>query len=178
MESTARHVPAIFWTKPCRTAIGDARQDVALCSQRTSTKSPYIPARLYWTFKRVSDVLPAGVHHQPYLTFNPYSCISGFSISITYGLPVQRQHDPRVQFAGKVFGEMITAMSLGKLVILYISSLLQDIPDWMPGAGFKKPARDFRSLIGKLVEDPYQAGLELSVSHYALTWNHLTKNYV
>ncbi|XP_006455053.1 hypothetical protein AGABI2DRAFT_187530 [Agaricus bisporus var. bisporus H97] len=89
-------------------------------------------------------------------------CISGFSISITYGLPVQRQHDPRVQFAGKVFGEMITAMSLGKLVILYISSLLQDIPDWMPGAGFKKPARDFRSLIGKLVEDPYQAGLELS----------------
>ncbi|XP_006455052.1 hypothetical protein AGABI2DRAFT_209318 [Agaricus bisporus var. bisporus H97] len=89
------------------------------------------------------------------------NCIGGFSISIAYGLPVQRQHDSRVRFSGTVFGEMIAAAGSGKLVIHFISSLLQDIPDWMPGSGFKKAARDLRSLIEKLVEDPYQAGLEL-----------------
>lgn len=178
MESTTTHVPAILWTKAFRAAIGDARKDATLCSQRTSTKSSYLPARLSWTFKKVSDTLPAGGIHQPSLISNPYSCIGGFSISIAYGLPVQRQHDSRVRFSGMVFGEMIAAAGSGKLVIHFISSLLQDIPDWMPGSGFKKAARDLRSLIEKLVEDPYQAGLELLVSSYALTPNNPRKNFV
>ncbi|KAF7782114.1 hypothetical protein Agabi119p4_1490 [Agaricus bisporus var. burnettii] len=90
------------------------------------------------------------------------NCIGGFSISIAYGLPVERQHDSRVRFLEMVFGEIAATAGPAKLLKNFIASLLQDMPDWMPGSGFKKEARELRISIEKLVEGPYQAGLKLS----------------
>jgi hypothetical protein len=85
-------------------------------------------------------------------------------LSITYGLPVQRLHDPRVQFSRLVLDEMIVAGGPPKFLTSLISSLCQDIPEWMPGAGFKTAARRLRLRITRLVEEPCQAMLELLVS--------------
>jgi hypothetical protein len=85
------------------------------------------------------------------------SCIGGFSFSIAYGLPVRRQDDPRVRFAGLVFEDSVAAIGPGRLLINFVSSLCQDIPEWMPGAGFKKAAHRLRLRIVRLVEEPCQA---------------------
>jgi hypothetical protein len=80
-----------------------------------------------------------------------------------YGLPVERQRDPRVYFSRLVFGEILEAGSPGKLLINLISSLCRDIPEWMPSARFKKAARDLRLRIERLIDELCQTFLELSV---------------
>jgi hypothetical protein len=90
-------------------------------------------------------------------------------LSITYGLPVQRQRDPRVQFSELVLEEMVVAGGPPKFLISLISSLCQDIPEWMPGAGFKKAARRLRLRIKRLVDEPCQATLKLLVSIWILS---------
>jgi hypothetical protein len=63
-----------------------------------------------------------------------------------------------------VFEEVIAAVGTGKFLINLVSSLCQDIPEWMPGAGFKKTARHLRLRLERLVEEPCQEVLELLVS--------------
>ncbi|KAF7762360.1 hypothetical protein Agabi119p4_8953 [Agaricus bisporus var. burnettii] len=53
-------------------------------------------------------------------------CISGFSISITYGLPVQRQHDPRVELAGKVFRERDASETSMTALSTFLLSMLKN----------------------------------------------------
>lgn len=102
----------------------------------------------------------------PYQRAIIVSCIGGFSTSITYGLPVQRQHDSLVQLAGQVFADMTASGAPGKYLVNIISSL-RHLPEWMPGAGFKQAARELRLQMRQLMEEPYQATLKTLVGHQA-----------
>jgi hypothetical protein len=81
-----------------------------------------------------------------------------------------------VQFSGLVFEEILAAAGTGKFMINFISSLCQDMPEWMPGAGFKKAARRLRLRIKRLVEEPYQAMLEHLVSLWSLSQGKFRPN--
>lgn len=88
--------------------------------------------------------------------------MGGLSTSITYGLPIQRSHDPLVHFAEDTFTKVASAGAPGKYMVNLVPPL-KYVPEWMPGAGFKKIARGIREQVYKLVEEPYQATLENAV---------------
>lgn len=78
---------------------------------------------------------------------------------MTYGLPVQRINDPLVEFAESVFAAITSAGAPGKYLVNLVPPL-KYVPEWMPGAGFKKYARVVREQVYKLMEEPYQATLK------------------
>ncbi|KAF5348527.1 hypothetical protein D9756_009683 [Leucocoprinus leucothites] len=82
--------------------------------------------------------------------------IGGLSMSMTYGLPVQRQDDPLVNFAEEVFIKVAGAGAPGKYFINVLTPLIY-VPGWMPGAGFKQKGKEIRQQLDRLMEEPYQA---------------------
>ncbi|KXN85007.1 O-methylsterigmatocystin oxidoreductase [Leucoagaricus sp. SymC.cos] len=81
--------------------------------------------------------------------------VGGFSTSMVYGLPVQRQRDPLVKFAEDTFIKMIAAGGPGKYLV-NVFAPLKYVPEWMPGAGFKKEAKEMSKQFNQLMEDPFQ----------------------
>lgn len=86
--------------------------------------------------------------------------IGGLSTSMTYGLPVQRQRDPLILFAEKALGGSAAAASPGRFFVNIIP-WLRYIPDWMPGAGFKRLGKEMMKELVQLREKPYQDALRL-----------------
>lgn len=85
--------------------------------------------------------------------------MGGYSISSTYGIPTQRTNDPLVHFADSVFTDLLFAGAPGSYLVNLVPSL-KYVPEWVPGAGFKKVARKMREQIHKLMEEPYRATLK------------------
>lgn len=81
---------------------------------------------------------------------------------MTYGLPVQRQRDPLILFAEKALGGSAAAASPGRFFVNIIP-WLRYIPDWMPGAGFKRLGKEIMKDLVQLREEPYQDALRLIV---------------
>ncbi|KAF9449659.1 cytochrome P450 [Macrolepiota fuliginosa MF-IS2] len=86
------------------------------------------------------------------------SCIGGFATSITYGLPIRRSHDPTVEFSEKAFSILTEAATPGRFVVDIMPSL-KHVPEWVPGASFKILAREWRAILLRVRDEPYQATL-------------------
>ncbi|KAF5346819.1 hypothetical protein D9756_010547 [Leucocoprinus leucothites] len=86
--------------------------------------------------------------------------IGGLSTSMTYGLPVQRQHDPLIHFAERALGGSAAAASPGRFLVNVVP-WLKYVPDWMPGAGFKRLGKSIMKELVQLREEPYQAVLQM-----------------
>lgn len=84
------------------------------------------------------------------------------TLSLTYGLPVQRCDDPLVRRSKEVFEAANSTASPGKYLV-NLWPRLQYVPDWMPGTGFKKVAREIREQLLQLMEGPYQETLRRMV---------------
>ncbi|KAJ3567437.1 hypothetical protein NP233_g6374 [Leucocoprinus birnbaumii] len=69
-----------------------------------------------------------------------HNFMGGLSTSITYGLPVQRRNDPYVHHFEKALVSVAAVSSPGGYLVNIIP-LLKYIPEWFPGATFKKVAR-------------------------------------
>ncbi|RBR11122.1 hypothetical protein FVER53590_13148 [Fusarium verticillioides] len=65
------------------------------------------------------------------------------------------KNDHIVTMANLVMGEFSEATTPGAWMVDFIP-WLRHIPEWMPGAGFKKTAKLFRHHLLKNVQDPYQ----------------------
>ncbi|KAF5348522.1 hypothetical protein D9756_009684 [Leucocoprinus leucothites] len=85
--------------------------------------------------------------------------IGGLSVSMTYGLPVQRQNDPLVHFAAEEFIALAGAAAPGKYLV-NVFAPLKYIPGWMPGAGFQRRAKEISKRLDRLLEEPYQATIK------------------
>ncbi|KAJ3562499.1 hypothetical protein NP233_g9528 [Leucocoprinus birnbaumii] len=88
------------------------------------------------------------------------SWIGALSTSMTYGLPVQRQHDPLIHFAERALGGSAAAAAPGRFLVNVIP-WLKYVPDWMPGAGFKRLGKEIMKELVQLREEPYQAALQM-----------------
>ncbi|KAF5348469.1 hypothetical protein D9756_009678 [Leucocoprinus leucothites] len=86
-------------------------------------------------------------------------CIGGLSTSMTYGLPAKRRNDPLMHFAEKTFTTVNHALAPGNFFV-NIFGPLKYLPSWMPGAGFKKVAKEIRERLTRLMDDPYQEALQ------------------
>lgn len=89
----------------------------------------------------------------------PYSFIGGLSVSLTYGLPVQRRRDHLVLDAEHMFNQIALAAAPGRYLVNIIPSL-RYIPEWMPGAEFQRVGREVRENFHQVMEESYQATLK------------------
>ncbi|KAJ3567440.1 hypothetical protein NP233_g6373 [Leucocoprinus birnbaumii] len=83
-----------------------------------------------------------------------HNFLGGLSTSITYGLPIQRRNDPYVHHFEKTLAST-TAISSPGGYLVNIIPLLKYIPEWFPGATFKKVAREVYGELLEMRDDPY-----------------------
>lgn len=83
-------------------------------------------------------------------------------MNMTYGLPIRRVHDPLIDKAEKYLTSLTAAVAPGKYLV-NVLPVLKYVPDWMPGATFKKEARETREQMIEMIELPYQETLKLMV---------------
>ncbi len=81
---------------------------------------------------------------------------------MTYGLPVQRVHDPFVAKSEKCFAGLSAASSTGKYLI-NVLPVLKYVPGWVPGVAFKKAGAQIRELALQLIKEPYNSTLKNTV---------------
>ncbi|KAF9553593.1 cytochrome P450, partial [Agrocybe pediades] len=81
-------------------------------------------------------------------------------IAITYGLDVQPKDDPYIAVAEEGVVPLALAIVPGAFLVDTIP-LLKYVPAWMPGAGFKKKAREWTELSRRMVEEPFEATKKL-----------------
>ncbi|KAI0264161.1 CyP450 monooxygenase [Gloeopeniophorella convolvens] len=82
-------------------------------------------------------------------------------LAIAYGIDVQPHSDPYVATAEKSLHAVALASSMGGGLFDVIPWLI-NMPDWFPGAAFKREARRWLPHVTGMLEDPYaavQAGL-------------------
>lgn len=87
------------------------------------------------------------------------SFVGAISLSLTYGLPVERTNDPSVNDMINCFRDLIEAGSIDNHLV-NILPFLKYIPEWMPGAGFKSDARKIRAELDRLLDEPYNKVLK------------------
>jgi hypothetical protein len=77
-------------------------------------------------------------------------------MSITYGIAVKSTNDPYINVAEKGMQGVVEAAIPGSFLVDMIP-WLRWIPEWMPGAEFKKKARKWRGYADSMLNDPYEA---------------------
>ncbi|EEB92238.1 hypothetical protein MPER_09282, partial [Moniliophthora perniciosa FA553] len=81
-------------------------------------------------------------------------------MSIAYGIEVKPDNDPWVSLAEAAIKPLIDALVPGAFLVDSIP-LLRYVPSWMPGAGFKRKAMQWKELNSRLVNYPFVAGKEI-----------------
>ena len=86
------------------------------------------------------------------------STIGGLAISLAYGLNIHSKDDPYIAVAEKA-GESITQAAVPGAFLVNLIPSLQYVPEWFPGAGWKKTVREWKKLQEEFRELPFQAAL-------------------
>ncbi|RDB18406.1 hypothetical protein Hypma_000372 [Hypsizygus marmoreus] len=84
-------------------------------------------------------------------------------ISIAYGLEVQPKNDLFIETAEKGVHPLVAAGVPGAFLVDVIPAL-KYVPDWMPFAGFKRKAKEWRKLAMTMVDVPFEAAKRKIVS--------------
>jgi hypothetical protein len=66
-------------------------------------------------------------------------------ISLAYGIPTKLENDPLVHLAEESMAASASGAIPGKYIVDVFSSL-KYIPEWVPGAGFQREAREWKEL--------------------------------
>ncbi|KAF8960130.1 cytochrome P450 [Flammula alnicola] len=77
-------------------------------------------------------------------------------ISLTYGLDVQSRDDPYITTAQEGAQPILEAARPSAFLVDQFP-ILKYVPEWMPGAGFKRKARRWRYLQEQMLNKPYDA---------------------
>ncbi|KAH7928202.1 cytochrome P450 [Leucogyrophana mollusca] len=76
-------------------------------------------------------------------------------MAIVYGYEMSPQNDPFVEGISKLVGMTSSALTPEKAIILGAIPLLQRLPAWFPGAGFKRSATQCRKLAPEVITAPF-----------------------
>ncbi|SJL03027.1 uncharacterized protein ARMOST_06372 [Armillaria ostoyae] len=75
-------------------------------------------------------------------------------MQISYGYEIQEESDPFLKLADEAAGRFIQSTTPGAFLV-NILPILRHIPDWFPRAEFKRTAKEWRSTLHEVVEQPY-----------------------
>jgi len=76
-------------------------------------------------------------------------------LNITYGYSVADEHDSYVVLANTTMRSFAQAIVFGSYLVDYIP-MLKYVPSWMPGAAFKRKAREWHRLSREMLESQFQ----------------------
>ncbi|PFH47987.1 hypothetical protein AMATHDRAFT_66464 [Amanita thiersii Skay4041] len=79
-------------------------------------------------------------------------------ISIAYGLHVLPENDPYIATAEAAVHPLVAAGVPGAFLVDSFP-FLKHVPEWFPGAGFQRKAREWRKLALNMLEKPYKAAM-------------------
>ncbi|KAF7797713.1 hypothetical protein EIP86_008913 [Pleurotus ostreatoroseus] len=89
-------------------------------------------------------------------------------MDIAYGIDVKSPDDKYITIARDALYAMNVAGNVGTFLVDFIPQL-KYVPEWLPGAGFKKQAREWRGYTQEMVSAPYRAVKSALVSAY-VSW--------
>ena len=77
-------------------------------------------------------------------------------MSVAYGLEVKPKNDPYIKTAEQGVHPLVAAGVPGAFLV-DVLPILKYVPEWMPGAGFQKKAKEWRKLARTMIELPFSA---------------------
>lgn len=77
-------------------------------------------------------------------------------MSIAYGIDIQQKDDPYVKAAQEGV-HPLTAATVPGAFLVDMLPLLKYVPEWVPGAGFQKKAKEWAQLAMTMVDMPFEA---------------------
>jgi hypothetical protein len=83
-----------------------------------------------------------------------YRSAAAIILNITYGYTLAERDDPCVALADAAMQTMSKAGVFGTYLVDYIP-VLKYVPLWMPGASFKRQAREWRCLSREMLDSPF-----------------------
>ncbi|KAK0222555.1 cytochrome P450 [Armillaria nabsnona] len=75
-------------------------------------------------------------------------------LQISHGYTMQEENDPFVNLAEETMNHFSLSTTPGGFLVNLIP-ILRHIPEWFPGAGFKRTAREWASTLNEFVERPH-----------------------
>ncbi|KAI9067057.1 cytochrome P450 [Trametes sanguinea] len=95
------------------------------------------------------------LHRRPDSLMDNLRHLAGATImAIGYDIEVQPEDDPYVQTAEEAVASIAETTNAGSYLV-DVLPILKHVPEWFPGAGFKKQARIWHAAVDKLFNDPY-----------------------
>jgi cytochrome P450 len=79
-------------------------------------------------------------------------------ISIAYGLDVQEENDPYIHTAEEA-NRSVTEAGVPGAFLVDSFPILKYVPEWVPGAGFKKKAKEWKELATAMLDAPFKAAM-------------------
>ncbi|OAX31420.1 cytochrome P450 [Rhizopogon vinicolor AM-OR11-026] len=76
-------------------------------------------------------------------------------LRISHGYEVQEKNDPFVELADRALDQFSRSTAPGAWMVDIIPSLAK-VPEWFPGAGFKRLAREWKQTVEEMVSAPHQ----------------------
>ncbi|KAK0434405.1 cytochrome P450 [Desarmillaria tabescens] len=98
-------------------------------------------------------------------------------LQISHGYVTQEDNDPFIELAERTMNQFSLSTASGGFLANLIP-ILTHIPDWFPGAGFKRTAREWASTLNEFVEKPYnyvKQEMAAGTARHSLTSSHLGK---
>lgn len=86
-------------------------------------------------------------------------------MAVAYGIKVTPENDPFIETAELANSTLLEAAVPGKFLVDAIPTL-KYLPEWFPGATFKKKAREWKAATEAMVEMPWNAFLKAAVGNY------------
>ncbi|KAF8960416.1 cytochrome P450 [Flammula alnicola] len=77
-------------------------------------------------------------------------------ISIAYGLEVKAENDPYIKTSEEGVHPLVAAAVPGAFLV-DVLPFLKYVPEWVPGAGFQKKAKEWKKLAIAMIEVPFAA---------------------
>ncbi|TFK41805.1 cytochrome P450 [Crucibulum laeve] len=81
------------------------------------------------------------------------------TLSIAYGIDLKHSNDPVLVLAEKAQSNMLSAAIPGKYLVDAFP-ILRHVPEWIPGAGFQKKAKEMKKEMIEYMTVPFEMALE------------------
>ncbi|KAH6915729.1 cytochrome P450 [Coprinopsis sp. MPI-PUGE-AT-0042] len=93
--------------------------------------------------------------------------VGGLAFSLAYGIPTQPRNDPYIRLAEQSIDPAGRAVVPGAYLV-DVLPFLKYIPEWVPGAGFKRDAREWKEMMQRYRDGPFEAAELLITNGKAL----------
>ncbi|KAG5650875.1 hypothetical protein H0H81_010675 [Sphagnurus paluster] len=99
-------------------------------------------------------------------------------LTIAYGLQIQEHDDPYVAISQEAVESLNAAVVPGAFFVDFLP-VLKHVPEWVPGAGFKRKARAWRALALATVNTPFEGAVraidsgDFTPSFVSYSWENL-----